>query len=250
MVIRNPPARTAPEWRIPARVQRGGRRGYNGERFDYRIKVPITLNIRTSASPMNATAQQPLGPSPPPPPLGARRRSVRPSVLQLLAGLLSACSSATDPRRLISGGAALRLLALGWRTMVPVSRAQKPVERVGVRPLSPTMPFTPFVSAVAAAATAAALFSFPPLRLDGKEAVTVLASAPLLQGCQSADDTELAESQPLADRGERKFTFSKWPRSADAHFESEEEKEEEDSGGGLNGAHYFSASPPPPPPPP
>lgn len=69
---------------------------------DYRIKAPITLNIRTSASPMNATAEQSFrAPPPQPPPPRARRRSVplsaRPSVRA------AATSSAAALQRIHAG---------------------------------------------------------------------------------------------------------------------------------------------------
>lgn len=101
MVIRHPPARTAPEWRIRARV----RLGVEGGRGDYRIKAPISKpNISLSVKCPDYGWNKPLSHSHP--------------VLLQLAALLSV-SLCRDPRRLISRAPDLSLLALSWRTMAP-----------------------------------------------------------------------------------------------------------------------------------
>lgn len=105
LVIRHPPARTAPEWRIRARV----RRGVDGGRDDYRIKVPISTSEHLFVT---STSQLWLKQAPQLLTACASR-----SVQQLAAVLC--VSFCRDPRRLISKAPDLSLLALSWRTMAP-----------------------------------------------------------------------------------------------------------------------------------
>ena len=106
MVIRHPPARTAPEWRIRARV----RRGVEGGRDGYRIKVPIRkANISLSDKCPDYDYNNPRSLAP---------RASR-CVLQLAALLSVSLSLCRDQRRLISRAPDLSLLALSWRTMAP-----------------------------------------------------------------------------------------------------------------------------------
>lgn len=109
MVIRNPPARTAPEWLIRATVRRGV--GVDGRRDGYRLKDPIS-NMRSSACHINV-------PNATEPSQRVTHTVCRPLRAAASSAAVALARCLQRPRRLISRAPDLPLLALGRGTMAP-----------------------------------------------------------------------------------------------------------------------------------